>query len=87
MGYPDRSARLKLASPLLKAAQVKSWKALSSGTVSVGARRLGQTIRLIPKESRGKGGFVQLLCCELTVPADSPDEVGVKLREGLALAR
>jgi hypothetical protein len=85
--HPNNSELRKIGAPLLKAAAVRSWKAFTHGATSVGVRRQPQRFRLIPKANRGsKGGFVEKLSCEVSVPLGSAAQLGAGLREALALA-
>lgn len=85
--HPNRSELRKIASPLLKAAAVRSWKAFCYNTILVAARQRGQNIFLVPYENRGsKGGFVEKQGYDLAVPLGSADKIGAMLREAMKLA-
>ncbi len=76
-----------VATPLLKAAKVRSWNAFARDTLSVSLGQRENIVFLTPMESRGpKNGFVEKQDSELSVAAGSAQEIGAKLREALKLA-
>jgi hypothetical protein len=86
--HPDRSEWTKVVSPLLKAAQVRSWKAFVLNTMLVCANLRDNTVFFSVCENRGpKEGFAPQEDCEFIAPAGSPTAIGSALREALALTR
>ncbi|MGF1593369.1 MAG: hypothetical protein ACFCUW_08830 [Kiloniellaceae bacterium] len=85
--HPLQSELRKIASPLHRAAGVRSWRAFSYNTILAAARQQEQEIILVPYENRGpKAGFVEKVNQKLALPLGPSDEVGAKVREALALA-
>lgn len=85
--HPPQSEWRSVVTPLLKASGTRSWKVFAQGAVSVSLRQRENTMLLMPMENQGpKNGFAEKLGSELSVSADSAQEVGAVLREALKLA-